>query len=547
MKTVTGNLVDLYSESIYPVKMKIDKGLILSIEKVVDKKFDNYIIPGFVDSHVHIESSMLMPQEFSKLVVPRGTIAVVTDPHEIANVMGVKGILAMVKGAQSGSCKIYFTIPSCVPATSLDGSGAVVNSQDVEILAKSGNFVGLSEVMDVFAVINGDEEMCKKLQVAKNQGLVIDGHAPLLDGENLKQYIANGVSTDHESILLSEALEKVENGMKILIRHGSAANNYEGLKELIKIAPNSVMFCTDDSHPDTLIKEGSVDRIVRDAVRDGYNLFHVLKAASINPINHYSLPVGTLKVGDSADFQVVKSLKTFKPVEVYIGGKIVYKADEKFDVEESEGVVVNLNLNKFNRGALKAMELRKPLLKGVQKGIQIIPNQLVTELCEFEIEHDVDNFEASLNDDILKIVYLNRYSADSVPQISYVQGFGIKSGAIASTVAHDSHNIMAVGTNDADLLKAINKVIEYKGGLVYCKDGMSTILPLPIGGIMSDRSGEYVNKIFTSLKRKVKREGAALEDPFMTLSFLSLIVIPEIKIGERGLFDFKSFSFIENC
>lgn len=547
MKTVTGNLVDLYSESIYPVKMKIDKGLILSIEKVLDKKFDNYIIPGFVDSHVHIESSMLMPQEFSKLVVPRGTIAVVTDPHEIANVMGVKGILAMVKGAQSGSCKIYFTIPSCVPATSLDGSGAVVNSQDVEILAKSGNFVGLSEVMDVFAVINGDQEMCKKLQVAKKQGLVIDGHAPLLDGENLKQYIANGVSTDHESILLSEVLEKVENGMKILIRHGSAANNYEGLKELIKIAPNSVMFCTDDSHPDTLIKEGSVDRIVRDAVRDGYNLFHVLKAASINPINHYSLPVGTLKVGDSADFQVVKSLKTFKPVEVYIGGKIVYKADEKLDVEESEGVVVNLNLNKFNRGALKAMELRKPLLKGVQKGIQIIPNQLVTELCEFEIEHDVDNFEASLNDDILKIVYLNRYSADSVPQISYVRGFGIKSGAIASTVAHDSHNIMAVGTNDADLLKAINKVIEYKGGLVYCKDGMSTILPLPIGGIMSDRSGEYVNKIFTSLKRKVKREGAALEDPFMTLSFLSLIVIPEIKIGERGLFDFKSFSFIENC
>ena len=227
--------------------------------------------------------------------------------------------------------------------------------------------------------------------------------------------------------------------------------------------------------------------------------------------------------------------------------KVKKAIDEKLDVEESEGVVVNLNLNKFNRGALKAMELRKPLLKGVQKGIQIIPNQLVTELCEFEIEHDVDNFEASLNDDILKIVYLNRYSADSVPQISYVRGFGIKSGAIASTVAHDSHNIMAVGTNDADLLKAINKVIEYKGGLVYCKDGMSTILPLPIGGIMSDRSGEYVNKIFTSLKRKVKREGATLEDPFMTLSFLSLIVIPEIKIGERGLFDFKSFSFIENC
>lgn len=543
MKQVIGNLVDIHSRSIYPAKIKIENGIIVAIDRVEGKKFDTYIIPGFVDSHVHIESSMLTPQEFSKLVVPRGTVAIVTDPHEIANVTGVNGILAMVKNSATALCKMFFTIPSCVPATSLDGSGAVVGSFDVEILAKSGNFVALSEVMDLFAVINGDKEMLLKLQSAKRNGLKIDGHAPLCSGENLKKYVLAGVSTDHECVNLDEASEKISAGMKIQIRYGSAVNNYNDLKELIKLYPESVMFCTDDSHPDMLLRLGHVDKMVRQAVKDGYDIFDVLKAASLNPINHYNLSVGTLRVSEQADFQVVKSLKTFKTIQTFVAGKCVYSEDD-YSVENDEGSVVNISLNKFKRSAILPDEIKNPLSPGEYKAIQIVPNQLITDHYNFTIHDHNDNFESDIDSDLLKLVYINRYNEDSKPQIAYVRGFGFKKGAIASTVAHDSHNILAVGTNDKDLLKAINKLVEYKGGLVSCCDGKVTLLPLPIGGIMSDRSGLYVDKIFTTLKRKVKNYGSVLNDPFMTLSFLSLIVIPKIKLGEQGLFDFETFSFL---
>ncbi len=542
MKQVIGNLVDIHNRSIYPAKIKIDNGIIVAIDKVEGKKCDTYIIPGFIDSHVHIESSMLTPQEFSKLVVPRGTVAIVTDPHEIANVAGVNGILAMVKNSATALCKMFFTIPSCVPSTSLDGAGAVVNSSDVEILAKSGNFVALSEVMDLFAVINGDKEMLLKLQSAKRNGLKIDGHAPLCTGENLKRYISAGVSTDHECVNLDEANEKISAGMMIQIRYGSAVNNYNELRELIKLYPDSVMFCTDDSHPDMLLKLGHIDKMVRQAVKDGYNIFDVLRAASLNPILHYNLSVGTLRVSEQADFQIVKSLETFETVQTFVAGKCVYSENE-YTLDDDEGSVVNISLNKFKRSAILPDEIKNPLSKGEFKAIQIIPDQLITDYFNFTIFEQCGNFESDLESDLLKLVYINRYNENSKPQIAYVRGFGFKKGAIASTVAHDSHNILAVGTNDKDLLKAINRLIEYKGGLVSCCDGKVILLPLPIGGIMSDRNGLYVNNIFTMLKRKVKKFGSLLSDPFMTLSFLSLIVIPKIKLGEHGLFNFETFSF----
>ncbi len=542
MKQVVGNLVDVHSRSIYPAKIKIENGIIVSIERVENKHYENYIIPGFVDSHVHIESSMLSPQEFSKLIVPRGTVAIVTDPHEIANVTGVTGVLSMVKNSSNALCKMFFTIPSCVPATSFDGSGATISSADIDILAKSGNFVALSEVMDLFAVINGDKEMQLKLQAAKRYGLRIDGHAPLCSGENLKKYVAAGVTTDHECVVLDEAIEKINAGMKIQIRYGSAVNNFDDLKQLLELYPNSVMFCTDDSHPDTLIKLGHIDKMVCKAVKEGYDLFNVIKAASVNPILHYNLSVGLLRVADAADFQVVKDLKKFETIQTYVAGKCVFDKDVSH-LDNSDESIVNITLNKFKRGHLLLSELRKPMTQGTHKAIQIVFDQLVTEECNFNLTEPCDNLESDLEQDLLKIVYVNRYNDNSKPQIAYVKGFGFKSGAIASTVAHDSHNILAVGTSDVDLLKAINKVIEYKGGLACSSNGSTAILPLPIGGIMSDRGGLYVNNIFTSLKRKVKKFGSNLLDPFMTLSFLSLIVIPKIKLGEQGLFNFETFSF----
>ena len=545
MKTITGNLVDIHSREIYPAILKIDKGCIVSIERC-SKRFKNYIIPGFIDSHVHIESSMLTPQEFSKLIVPRGTIAIVTDPHEIANVNGVSGILSMLKNSKKAKCKMYFTIPSCVPATSLDGSGAVVSVSDIEILAASGNFVGLSEVMDVLSVVNNNPEMHAKLNAAKKHNLVIDGHAPLCTGDVLKSYVLSGISTDHETLGFDEAVEKINAGMMIQLRHGSAVDNYEDLKDLIKYHPDSVMFCTDDSHPDMLIKVGHIDKIVKRAIKDGYDIFDVLRAASLNVINHYSLQVGALRVSDPADFQVVKNLKSFEPVQVYISGKCCYDSTLNDNDEMCESSVVKMNLNKFKRVSVTKDELTRSIKADVTNpAIEVVSDQLVTKYYNFKLEESVENFESDIDNDILKLVYINRYSKNSTPQIAYIKGFGLKSGAIASTVAHDSHNIMAVGTNDRDLLKVINKVIEYKGGLAICDNGATSILPLPIGGIMSDRSGSYVNEHFSKIKAKAKRLGSALKDPFMTLSFMSLIVIPEVKLGERGLFDFGTFSFLE--
>ncbi len=544
MKIVYGNFVDVFNRKIYPAQVTIMEGAIASIEPLPMREFTTFIMPGFVDAHVHVESSMLLPKAFSDILIPRGVVGTVSDPHEIANVLGVRGVLAMLRWSKHADCKINYTIPSCVPATSFDGSGAKITPSDVEALAASGSFVGLSEVMDVGAVTRADADMVKKLNAARANNLAIDGHAPLLSGVELQMYASRGITTDHECTSIEEAREKLKAGMKIIIREGSAAHNYAALKELIAESPDSVMFCTDDAHSDKIMKTGGVDSIVRRAVADYFDLFDVLKIASVNPVMHYKLPIGLLRVGDPADFIVVKNLKKFEVLETYISGRKVYDGALRMMLRPSRYKPENERpINKFVRGFITADEIKSPLEFGDYAVIKLIPGELLTEEDEFTIKTPTPNFEADVEADILKLVYINRYHAKSKPQVAFVKGFQLKSGAIATSVSHDSHNIIAVGTNDADLLSAINSVIECKGGLVFTQGAKTKLVPLPFAGLMSDRTGTNITWRFGELRKAVAAAGCKLPDPFMALSFLSLLVIPSVKIGEQGLFDYRTFSF----
>lgn len=537
MRQIEGNIIDIYNRKIFPGIISVENGVITSISKN-SKNYDYYISPGFIDSHVHIESSMLIPAEFSKLAIQKGTIAVVNDPHEIANVLGREGIDFMIENSKDSAIKMYFTIPSSVPATCFDFSGGSIRFSDVEELLKSNHFIGLSEMMNVPGVINNDPEIIQKIELVRQFGFVVDGHAPGLIGENLKKYINFGISTDHECTDIQEALEKIHFGMKILIREGSAAKNYEALKSLIATYSDRIMFCTDDSHPGDLIKFGHIDKIVRRAIKDGFDLFDILKIACINPISHYNLNVGELRVGDSADFIIIDNLKDFNVFSVYIDG------EEKYNkYQNNELFISSCNyLNNFNINPINLSELKKSVQNELVC-IKVFDGELITEKGIFSIENIEDNFESDIDRDILKIVYLNRYKIH-LPQIAFINGIGLKSGAFATSVSHDSHNIVAVGTNDVDLRNAINMVIENKGGLSVVDSECKLILPLPIAGIMTDKSGFEVARVWDQLINQLKIMGCKLDSPFMTLSFMTLIVIPELKIGEEGLFEYSKFSFM---
>ena len=541
-KQVKGNIVDIYSRRIYPGIVHIEDEKILFIEECHDEKFECYILPGFIDAHVHIESSMLVPSEFSKLIIQKGTVAIINDPHEIANVLGMDGIHFMLENSKETSIKIFFTIPSCVPATNFDHSGSCLNSSDVEQLIQSEQFIGLSEMMNVPGVLSRDPETLRKIEIVRCQQKTIDGHAPGLRGEDLINYIQEGITTDHESICLDEAIEKITHGMKILIREGSAVRNYEILKSLIATHPNHVMFCTDDLHPDDIIRYGHIDKIVRTAISDGFDLFDVLKIACINPIQHYHLNVGTLREGENADFIVVRDLKSFETLSVYIAGSEKLKFERAVS---NHKMVSEIALNKFDRDFISIKDLRKPLT-GFQYCIGVKEGEIVTSKESFVLDIPTINFESDIENDILKIVYLNRYQ-NKIPQIAYIHGIGLKRGAFASSISHDSHNIIAVGVTDSELLKSINAVIEQKGGLSVVEGDKITVLPLPIAGIMTDRSGHEVADIWTKLIDELHQMGCILSLPFMTLSFMALIVIPELKIGERGLFEYSKFNFISEC
>lgn len=536
---IEGNIVDVWQRIIYKGSIEIEDGIIVKVNRK-ETAHNAYILPGFVDAHVHIESSMLTPERFGQLTIQQGTVAVVTDPHEIANVMGVEGVNFMVENSIGSPIKTYFTIPSCVPATSFDLSGGTLSSTEVELLASSNQFVALSEMMNIPGVLNQDSEVMAKIKIAHQYNLPIDGHAPALTAEALEVYAGNKITTDHECSSLAEALEKIRLGMKILIREGSAARNYSALKSLIKTHPHDVMFCTDDSHPDEIIAHGHINKLVKMAIADGFNLFDVIKIASINPIKHYRLDVGTVDVGEKADFILVDDLESFALKAVYIDG--VKQFDRDIPIEHKPEWRAPIHLNRFNHTPINISELRKAVIEKTNT-IILTKDELITSLGIYMPEQPTSNLEADLKQDVLKIVYINRYT-NGVPQIAYCQGFGLKEGAFASSISHDSHNIIAVGCNDNDLCKAINSVIEHQGALAVCCNDQVNALRLPIGGIMSDEKGEVVAAIYKKLSNQIKLMGCTLKAPFMTLSFMSLIVIPEIKIGEKGLFDYNTFSWL---
>lgn len=530
-----GQIVDIKNERIFKGEITIRSGKIERIE-AVDHQVEHYILPGFIDAHIHIESSMLVPSEFARLAVKHGTVATVSDPHEIANVLGVEGVEFMIENGKKVPFKFNFGAPSCVPATTFESAGAVIDSDGVKKLLEHPEIKYLAEMMNYPGVIFEDEEVMKKIAWAKHYKKPIDGHVPGILGEDLTKYIAAGISTDHECFTYDEALEKLQKGMKILIREGSAAKNFDALIDLLPAHYENLMFCSDDKHPDDLLLHHINNLCVR-AVAKGMDLFKVLRVACLNPIQHYGLDVGTLKVGDAADFIVVQDLKAFKTLQTYIDGQLVFDHGKSL-VEK----VPFKNLNNFNTSKKKISDFRIKSTSKKIKVIEAVEGQLVTNeiIANSKIEEgylmsDVDN-------DILKIAVINRYD-NQVPAIGFIKNFGLKTGAIASSVAHDSHNIIVVGTSDVSICKAVNLLIEHKGGVCAVSDTDEKILPLPVAGIMSDKDGENVGKLYAELDVMAKQLGSTLKAPYMTLSFMGLLVIPNLKLSDKGLFNGKDFKF----
>ena len=540
MRIIEGNIVDILNRRIFKGEIIVDNGI---IEKVTPKEnnFEHYILPGLIDSHVHIESSMLIPAEFSKLAIQNGTVAVVADPHEIANIMGIDGIKFMIKNSSNIPLKTFYAVPSCVPATDFETSGAKINSNNVEILFKEFELKILGEMMNYPGVIYNDKEVHKKLELAKKYNAQIDGHAPNISGKDLEKYINAGITTDHECSTINEAIEKINLGMKILIREGSAAKNFYSLYPLISKFNKHVMFCTDDSHPDDLIKYGHINKILKMGINENIDIFDLLNAACVNPVLHYNIPVGILRENDAADFIIVDNLRDFNILETNIGGNIVYSNQRLLYTTKKYKQINNFKVHKISEDKIKV----KPTDNKKIKVIEVIDKELLTNSFTTE-PHIIDNNIISDTDkDILKIVVVNRYEKNSVPQVGFINGFGLKHGAIAASVAHDSHNIISVGADDKSITMAINEIIENKGGLCYVKDKDFYTLPLPFAGLMTDKNGEEVAEIYQELNKVVKQNACKLTSPFMTLSFMSLLVIPSLKIGDKGLFDVNKFEKTE--
>lgn len=535
---ISGNIVDVLGRHIFPGELIIEGGIIKKISKV-DTNFTNYILPGLVDSHVHIESSMLTPAGFSGLVVPRGTVAVVSDPHEIANVLGVSGVEYMIKDAQNVPLKCFFGAPSCVPATSFETAGFKISARDIEYLFNNGTSF-LAEMMNFPGVVYRDKEVWEKLELAKKYGFPIDGHAPGLTGEQLRKYAEGGISTDHECSTIEEALNKIALGIKTQIREGSAARNFEALHPLIKQEPLNTMLCTDDSHPDLIIEKGHIDRLIRLGLEKGYSIFDMYQTAVINPVQHYNLPVGLLQEGDAADLIVVDNLMDFNVLETYIDGqKVATKEGLLFNIPVSDLV------NNFNCSPVSLDELRvvAPVSNPQIRLIEAEDGELLTKQLVWDISCNAgDVIEADPKQDILKIVVVNRYQ-QAKPVVGFIKNFGLKRGALASSVAHDSHNIVAIGCDDAAIQTAINTIIEVKGGVVATVDERIELLELPVAGLMSNRAGQDVADAYIKINDFVNEMGCSMSAPFMTLAFMPLLVIPSLKIGDKGLFDVDNFSF----
>ena len=549
--SVKGNVVDIFSKKIFPGKVIIEDWKIKAVEHLsADQKLSNFILPGFVDAHVHIESSMLVPSEFAKLAVVHGTVATISDPHEIANVSGLAGVEFMIENGKTVPFKFHFGAPSCVPATIFETAGAALNAEAVDLLLQKDEIHYLSEMMNFPGVLHGDDEVMKKIASSKKYNKPVDGHAPGLRGELAKKYIDAGISTDHECFTREEALDKLQFGMKILIREGSAAKNFEALIDLLNDYPDRMMFCSDDKHPDSLV-EGHINLLCQRAVAKGIDVFKVLQAACINPVEHYKMNVGLLREGDAADMIVVEDLENFKVIETYINGELVAaNGISKVKCEKSEVI------NNFNCYEKEVADFKyDPAFGGTNSKPQIevieaLDGQLITNKIMVTPKIINDEIVSDVENDILKMVVVNRYK-NSVVAKAFVKNFGLKHGAIASSVAHDSHNIIAVGVDDESICKAVNLVIKEKGGIALTPNPSSQVergaivLPLPVAGLMSNEDGYKIAELYTAIDKAAKDLGSKLSAPFMTLSFMALLVIPHLKLSDLGLFDGDRFEFVK--
>ncbi|OZV70146.1 adenine deaminase [Winogradskyella aurantia] len=531
-----GNVVDIVNRRIFKGEITIENGKISSVHERSCAE-SHYILPGFIDAHIHIESSMLVPSEFAKIAVKHGTVTTVSDPHEIANVLGIKGVEFMIENGKQTPFKFNFGAPSCVPATGFETSGAIIDSDDIKSLMSNPDIKYLAEFMNYPGVINKDKEVLKKIEWAKRFNKPIDGHAPGLGGTDLTKYISEGISTDHECFTYKEGLEKLQKGMKVLIREGSAAKNFEALIDLLNENHDKMMFCSDDKHPDDLLL-GHIDQLCARAVAKGIDVFKILQAACVNPVKHYNLDVGLLEVGDAADCIVVEDLKDFKTLQTYIDGQLVYdKGLSKINHVQFE------HLNNFNTNVKQVSDFRLESEAQQIRVIECIDGELVTnEIVENATLED-GNLVSNPNKDILKIAVVNRYTNEK-PALGFIKNFGLKEGAIASSVAHDSHNIIVVGVSDEAICKAVNLIIEHKGGICAISNEAQKIISLPVAGIMSDQNAETIGKQYAELSEMAKNLGSKLTAPYMSLSFMALLVIPSLKISDKGLFNGGAFKFV---
>lgn len=539
----TGNIVDIINKNIFYGEIWISDGRIKKI-KALDKhsKEDSpFILPGFIDSHVHIESSMLVPSEFARLAVVHGTVGTISDPHEIANVCGMDGVQYMIDNGKTVPFKFNFGAPSCVPATVFETAGAVLDAEDVDALLQSTDIKYLSEMMNFPGVLNKDEEVIKKIASAKKYGKPVDGHAPGLRGESAKQYIDAGISTDHECFTEAEALDKLSFGMKVLIREGSAAKNFDALIDLLHDYPENMMFCSDDKHPDSLA-EGHINALCARAVKKEINIFKILRAACVNPVLHYKMDIGLLNEGDRADLIIVKDLEYFQVLETYIDGNLVAKNGKSL----IQGLKAPL-INQFNCLPATPGDFSIPHIPGMDliNVIEAIDGQLITNKALHSPVVKDGWLVSDTKEDVLKIAVVNRYIKAPIAT-AFIKNFGLKKGAVASSVAHDSHNIVAIGVDDESLCSAVNLVIKAQGGISAVDHEKEMLLALPVAGLMSNLDGYEVAAAYTAIDQFVKeRLGSTLSAPFMTLSFMALLVIPHLKLSDKGLFDGDSFSLIK--
>jgi adenine deaminase len=536
IQKIAGNIVDIFNKDIFygEIEVKDSKILVINRLKAIEKD-QPYILPGFTDAHVHIESSMLVPSEFAKLAVVHGTVSTISDPHEIANVCGMDGVTFMIDNGKTVPFKFNFGAPSCVPATIFETAGAALNADDVDQLLQRDEIKYLSEMMNFPGVLFGDKEVLAKIASAKKHNKPVDGHAPGLRGEQAKQYIDAGMSTDHECFTADEAKDKLKYGMKILIREGSAAKNFEALIDLMHEHYAMMMFCSDDKHPDSLV-EGHINQLCARAIAKGIDLFKVLRSACVNPVLHYNTGVGLLRIGDAADFIVAENLTDLKIIQTYINGEMV-AANGKSLISSKKSTIIN----QFSCDEKVLADFKTLANNSSINVIEALDGQLITNKITVQPKMKEGEIVSDVTNDILKIVVVNRYKNAPIAK-GWIKNFGLKQGAIASTVAHDSHNIIAVGVDDESTCKAVNLVIKEQGGVSAVSTTSSLVVGLPVAGLMSNEDGYKVAALYTAIDKMVKEElGSTLASPFMTLSFMALLVIPHFKLSDLGLFDGDKF------